>query len=355
MAEVLVSTSDTPEQVAAALGGASATTETPVSTTTEVDHSIGAPFTVPDDTKTPDKTPAADDKTPAPEAKAEPTPAAEPAADTAKPALKPKHNDPQKRIDEITKKFRDAERQNADILARLQERERELMALRQPQTPPPANSAKPAAGTVDPNEPTEDQFETYTAFIEARADYRAEKKAAEIADRRLNEHLASERERLAREQANRTEMELAAAHAQRINDFKSRHADFDEVVGNSDVEVSLVMRDAIVQSPVGPDLTYYLGTHPDECARIAAMPPGKALMEMGRIEAILERQSAPVETAKAPVITDAPAAIPPLTSAPPPIRPITGGATTATADDSLPMHEWIRRQNALDRAAGRLG
>lgn len=346
MAEVIVSTTETAEQVADALQGReTAATPNPaevrVGTTSIVDQSVGAPFTVPDG----EPEPVAEKPTAVPPsdeaAKAETTAAEVEKPEGGKPRLK--HNDPQKRIDQLTFKAREAERKAEELQAALRQRETELQALR---TPTPAPVAAPAV--ADPNEPTEDQFDTYNEFIDARVAYQA----AKVASATIESFQTAERDRIAREAHTRAALDLRAAHEARITEAKARYADFDEAVEHGDV--SEPMADAIVRSPIGGDLAYYLGTHPEDCARIRDLHPAHALIEMGRLEARLEAQLAPASTSTPMPAKVVPMPVPRVSTAPPPIVPITGGVSASTDLDALSTRDYILRQNARDRAAGRL-
>ena len=72
--------------------------------------------------------------------------------------------------------------------------------------------------------------------------------------------------------------------------FKKDHADFDQVV-TDDVKASPTMITRIVRSPVGPALQYYLGQHRDEAARIFAMRPDEQLDALFEIEVELRKDA----------------------------------------------------------------
>jgi hypothetical protein len=70
--------------------------------------------------------------------------------------------------------------------------------------------------------------------------------------------------------------------------------------------------DALIQAENGPELIYHLGTHLDLADKIANMPPGQAMMELGRISANISKPE------------------PEISSAPDPIKPLaTGGSLPA--------------------------
>lgn len=270
------------------------------------------------------------DPTPTSEPAAEPVSADAPPADGADGAPEPpKKGSPQFRINQAIAKQREAERLAAQHEARVRELEARLTPPPEPAAPPPPPSAP------DPDMPREDQFETWEAFTDAKVTYLAEKKAAE----RVEQHFAAERDRLARETAQRAEQAVLAAHQDRLAQARQEYADFDEVI-NQDIALSAPMIDAIVHSPVGGKVMYFLGQHPEIAASLKDLPAGPALVAMGEIQAQF-RQSAPA-SAPAP---QAPARVP-VSSAPAPIRPVSASTHTPLSSlDDLPLKEFFRRRN----------
>mgnify|MGYP001567158277 CR=1 FL=1 len=295
----------------------------------------------------PDSEPAKDEPAPveptAVDAKAdEPAPEGETEPEKAE---RHKRKDPQKRIDqaiarqrqaEVSLKTALAERQAAiDARAVLEARLAAIEAKVTPSLEPVAPT--PAAETVL----TPENFETYEAYIDALVQQRTEKA--------IETRLATERERLARETADRATSDALAQHQTRFERAKATHDDFEAVVGQ-DIALSAPMRDVIVASEEGPEMAYYLGTHPDEAARIAALPPGPALVEMGKLAVRV------VAAAPAPVQASGPApTVPPVTRVPAPIRPVgTGASASSVPLDALPLADFVARRNAEDRARGLL-
>jgi len=221
---------------------------------------------------------------PAPEATASEAPASETpplgesaapvedesSSDEAAPSAPPKKSSYQSRIDRLTQEryLEAAERQRAE--ARAAAMEIELERLRRAAEPPAPATPEPSG------KPRLEQFETYEEFVEALADYKAEERIA--ADRRAREA----------EQQDRARVEAQQAYAQRESAARSEMPDYDAVVNRPDLPVSPVMVETIYESNVGPQIRYYLGQHPEECRRIATMPPARAAREMGKIEARLE-------------------------------------------------------------------
>lgn len=188
--------------------------------------------------------------------------------------------------EELQKKFdRDAAMQRRRYEKDLQaEREQRIRLEERLAQQAPAR-AKEAA------EPTIDQFDDFQDFVSAVADYRA-KKAVEST-------LTEREQRQAAEKAQ-------AAQQQTVEGWNKRVAaadipDFHDVVAASDVPMTQVMQQAIMESDLGPKLAYHLATNPADAERIAGMTPIGAVRALTLIE---EGFKKPVAVSKAtPPIT----------------------------------------------------
>lgn len=208
----------------------------------------------------------------------------------------------QRRIDELTRQREDA--------ARDRDHWRDL-AMRQ--------SGKPAADGKQPDPdapPSPEQFESYDKYLVALAkhDIRKENRAADEQRRRdASAERARERQQTFRE---------------RCDEAADRYEDFQEVAFDNSVQVTPAMGEVIMESDKGPDLAYWLGSHPDEASRIAKLPPLAAARELGKIEAKLSVPT-PRKTTKAPD----------------PVKTVGGkGAATKNPDD-MSTEEWMRQRN----------
>jgi hypothetical protein len=102
--------------------------------------------------------------------------------------------------------------------------------------------------------------------------------------------------------------------AQKVQEAKAELPDFDDLVAASDVVVNNAVRDAILESDVGPKILYHLAENNDLAKKIAGLSPNAALREIGKLEARFEvkadtKQTNPLVKSKAPA----------------PIQPIRGG------------------------------
>lgn len=215
-------------------------------------------------------------------------------ADTAKPQEERKQNPKlEKRFSEITRQREEARQEAQREREARQALETRLQALER-QNAPQQNQAQTAQ-----EEPQPHQFTDAFEYAKALTDYRVE-------------HM------LAQEKANQAQAAAQAERQQVINQWtkkvdaaKAELPDFDEMVQSAgDVVIPDHVRDAMMESDVGPKLLYHFAENPDLARSIAAMPPIKALREIGKLEAKLE---APKQAEKPPVARS---------KAPEPIQPI---------------------------------
>jgi hypothetical protein len=125
--------------------------------------------------------------------------------------------------------------------------------------------------------------------------------------------------------------------------FAKANSDFYEVF-NESLPVSQAMAESIIDSDDGPAVAYYLGNNPDVAARIARLSPVQAGREIAKIEV---RLAAEREKASQKPVSKAPAPPPHVTGSDP-------GTTVKSASDPesdrLSAAEWARlREKELRR------
>lgn len=290
------------------------------------------------------------------------TPAAEvPAIEPAKPKAAKQPGSLQGRIDELVRE-RDTARGTTAAheaeLAALRAKVAELAGPAQPKVETPAADA--------PVKPKVEDFPDYDAYVEASIQYHADI----IADKKVKEALAAQATTTAQAQQQQAVTEIVKQHETRLEAARERYDDFEAVVGQPNVNISTVMRDTIMISDVGPDVAYYLASHPEEREKIAALGnTPSAIRAMGKLEQKVETElaSKPKAAASAPAATtDAvstpvaeavkPAVVAPAaTKAPDPISPLGGGQVVTTArPDQMSYAEykkWYAEQHPV--GAGR--
>lgn len=189
----------------------------------------------------------------------------------------------QDRIDELTRKRRDAEREAEFWKAKATGGDKPA----EPKTDPPKEDAEPDPADFTYGE-TDPGFIRALARFEGRKAYRDEAEK----DRRATQV--------------RT---VAEAWDERQQSFAKDTPDYFEVL-DKDWACSAPMADAIRTSETGAAVAYHLAKNPDEARRIAALIPLAAVREIGRLEARLDKSAGP----------------PPKTAsdAPPPPTPLRG-------------------------------
>lgn len=171
--------------------------------------------------------------------------------------------------------------------------------------------------------PTRESYADYEQYVEALAEWKA--------DRKFEERETKRREDEAKSQAMNEQQRLHKAHVEREAKVREKYPDYEEKALNPDLAISDAMAHAIMLSDNGADVAYYLGSHPDEAKRISELPPLKAAAEIGRIEAKLASEPPTVTPSKAPA----------------PIKPVGASKAGAASDepkDSDPPDVWRRKR-----------
>ncbi len=319
----LVSTSDSPEQVRAALKMPEPPAVTPPAATPAAPAAAAAP--------------------------AETTPV-EPKA-VPKDGPSPKEEG---RIGKLTKEKYEAQ-------ARIEELERQLAAKGQPpaaDAPPAADPAAAAAPTFDKPRPKQDDFSDFDAYLEARdawSEERATFNASQQAESRVRAILEEQRKAAWMADQQRQAEQIRAAYYERCDATRAQFADYDEAMKAEHLNVKPEqipgIRDFAFNEDNGPVIAYYLAKTPTEFERIAGLSYGRQLTELARLDAKLAAGLLQVPAAAAPsAIADVPAPAPtavvpppvvvrPAVSAapmPPPRVPAgTGGGATPTTLQQL--------------------
>lgn len=244
---------------------------------------------------------------------------AEPTGDT--PAAPKKENKVQKRIDELTAKIYEAQRQ-AEYYKGLAEGRGKPQEEQQPQPETVIPGLRP--------KPTVDQFEDYEQFIEAVADWVDDKKTLER-EYKKQQTQAVERQKTTLEK-----------HQERANAFATVHADYDEAIDAvEDIIFPNSTIDSIFDSEHSAELTYFLGKNRTEAERIAKLPPVKQLIEIGKIEARFEKKEDPPPPKR-------------VTQAPAPITPVNAKQSLAPDPANMSDDDWHKWENERCRKQGRL-
>lgn len=225
----------------------------------------------------------------------------------------------QKRFDEMTAARREAERREEQ--ARRDAEYWREMAMRQgqPQQPPQEEEVftKP--------KPTREQFEyDEDQYLEALTDWKLEQREA-----KAQAQAAKQRQAETQKSIEQT------AYAQ-VEKGRAEFKDFDTVTNDVSLYTQ-AMATAVLASDIGYKISYYLGKNPQEAQKIAALPPARQVLELGKIEERLSRSPEKKQT-----------------GAPPPITPVgTRSAANAEPDAAKDPEGWQAWERARVRALGR--
>ena len=155
--------------------------------------------------------------------------------------------------------------------------------------------------------PQASQFQDAFEYAEALAEWSAEKALVERDKQEQQRKIEVERQ------------EVIKSWTSKLEKAKAELPDFDEMVASSQVQVRDEVRDAILESDVGPQILYQLASDDELALKISTMPVNKALKELGKLEVQFERKEAPAEVKSEPVARS---------KAPAPIKPLTAGKGT---------------------------
>lgn len=247
--------------------------------------------------------------------------------------------------------------------------ERELADLRRAQPPPSPPAPKPGAtpAAVTPAAPTFtfptfEQYQTdhpdvdYEAYSDLRTDARFEWNREK-----------TERDTQQRNEQARFRQAQDAADAAAVT-FKAEHPDYEQVLDQVKIldtpatkgfaEGTSPIQQLLAQSPLRAQILYYLGSHPEDAARLMQAPtPGELHEIFGEIKYAV-KASAPSPAAPAGHEPTPPAPRPPkpVTEAPAPLSAVAGGASPTRTLQSLAAQsedadDYIAERKRLMRAS----
>lgn len=213
---------------------------------------------------------------------------------------------------------------------RIAELERRLASI--PQQPQPQQPA--ASPQADPDKgPQESDFTDYGQFLEARAEWKAQRAAEKRFQELQESQTRAQREAQANEELH-TAQSRFVAQAERV---AAEIPDFAQVAG--DLDMSGVLGQALMQSDKGAELAYYLGLNRSELERIEAIRnPVKAAFEIARLESKAEA------TLQTRMRSKAPRQGAPLAAA--------GGVRDDAPESATSMDEYARRYYAMRKRGG---
>lgn len=226
----------------------------------------------------------------------------------------------QTKIDRLVKTVSAAERERDEAVARLKELEAKTSGKPKEETPAPQG------------EPQRDAFESDHAYFKALAKWEV-KEELRIAD-----------EERGRKDAEEHHKGIVNAYNERVIETKARVEDWEKVVNAATVQIPPGVGPAILRMANGPDVVYYLATHPEICEEMMEgdnfVAIGKA-WEISRELKAGEKQEEPEEEEEKPA---------PKSEKPTPIRPVGSGSTRTT---TVPLDKMEIGAYRKAREAGR--
>lgn len=237
------------------------------------------------------------------------------------PEVKPERTFSQTELNEaIEKRLSKERRKRADLETRARVAEELALKLRGEPQPQPQKQA-------EQGEPKREQFDSYEAYVEARAEYRADK----AVERRLQEREEKE-SRTRAENEHRSKSEEAR---KRIKETAKGIEDFEEVMSTLTAEhpAARLHGDAIMTADSPGKLLHHLIKNHEEAERIASL----SLVQQAR-EIVLLEVKLNATPAKSP------------SKAPAPISPVGGKPAPGDApSDTDSMEDWIKKERARAR------
>ena len=224
----------------------------------------------------------------------------------------------EKRFSELTKQRKEAE-------ARAEEAERRLKALesqgQQAQAQPQSNQ-----------KPTPDNYKDAFEYAEALSEWSAEQALAKREQEIKQREVEAKRETVIKTWQQKLESTIAEL------------PDYEEMVASSTVTVNDTVRDAILESDVGPRILYELASDDEMAEKLSTMTTAGALKLIGKLEAKFEKTEEPVKAEKKTVAAKS--------KAPEPIRPLR--STSGVADVGMDGNDMSYQQWKAARQAGKI-
>ena len=143
--------------------------------------------------------------------------------------------------------------------------------------------------------------------------------------------------RLEAREAQKQQQTVVTEFQRRTAEVRSKHDDFDDVVGYADIPVTSGLGQALLTSEHGPAIMYQLAKSPAELARVSALPPLDAAREVGRLEAKLASASPSAKPSKTALRLPAP---------PTSVR---GSSPSTRSLEDLPLSEYKRAMRSRQR------
>jgi hypothetical protein len=220
----------------------------------------------------------------------------------------------EKRFSELTKQRKEAE-------ARAEDAERRLAALESNKAPIQAPESN--------RKPSPDDFKDAFEYAEALSEWSAE------------QALAKREQEVKQKEFEAQKQKVIQTWQQKLESTIAELPDYEDMVASSSVTVNDTVRDAILESDVGPRILYELASDDDMAEKLSTMSTASALKLIGKLEARFEKTEEPVKAEKKTVAAKS--------KAPEPIRPLrsTGGVAEVSLDgNDMSYQQWKAARQA---------
>ena len=221
----------------------------------------------------------------------------------------------EKRFSELTKARKEAEAQAAEERTKREGLEARLAALESVKAPTQAPESN--------QKPTPDNFKDAFEYAEALANWSAEQALVRREQEVKQKEVEAKREK------------VISTWQQKLEATKAELPDYEDMVASSTVTVNDTVRDAILESDVGPRILYELASDDEMAEKLSTMTTSSALKLIGKLEAQFEKTEAPAKAERKSVAAKS--------NAPEPIRPLrsTGGVADVAIDgEKLSFQQW---------------
>lgn len=201
-----------------------------------------------------------------------------------------------------------------ELTRRLRETEAELTRLKSAPKPEPGKSAAPAEDREPQLEDFESEADPYTAYLRALTRYDLKQQQKGDATKTVEATKAELEEQINHEQA--------AQWTERLTSFAAQTPDFHTVIKPvADIELTPLLRAAIISDDNGPAVAYYLAQHPETFDELLLLTDGKPVSDAS--VAVLRRRFSTYR--QQAVSTGSAARQTPAPLAPPPPNPVRTG------------------------------
>jgi hypothetical protein len=230
--------------------------------------------------------------------------------------------DEKKQNPKLEKRFSELTKQRKEAEARAEEAERRLAAIegkQAPQQQAPESTQKP----------TPDNYRDAFEYAEALSQWSAE------------QALLKREQEVKQKEFEVQKQKVIQTWQQKLEATIAELPDYEDMVASSNVKVNDTVRDAILESDVGPRILYELASDDDIAEKLSTMSTASALKLIGKLEAKFEKTEEPVKAEKKTVAAKS--------KAPEPIRPLrsTGGVAEVSMDgNDMSYQQWKAARQA---------